>query len=93
MYPPDKQPLVDSILGQYWNRAQALLAGLQYAQQRMSQQPKQPWGYFELADVQIDTGDYPAAVQNIQKGDAVGLPFEGHWLQLKLQQAQGNAKQ
>lgn len=88
IYPPDKQPLVNNIVQGYWNYDQAEQAGLQFAQQRASQQPKLPWGYFELADLQIDHHNLAEAALNIQKGNALGLPFEGHWLQLKLQQQQ-----
>jgi uncharacterized protein len=88
LYPPAKQGLVDSILGQYGNRA-AVQAGLQRAEQRAGQQPKLPWSWLELADMQIDSGDLKDAGPNIQKGSQLGLPFEAHWLQLKLQRASG----
>jgi len=91
IYPPAKQPLVDSIVSQAWSKDVALQQGLQLAQQRVVQQPKLPWTYLELADRQIDTGDLTSATTNIRKGGSLGVPFEAHWLQLKLQHAGGAA--
>ncbi|MFI5267090.1 MAG: C39 family peptidase [Chloroflexota bacterium] len=91
LYPPVKQGLVDSILGRYGNRGQAVQAGLQRAEQRAGQQPKLPWSWLELADMQIDSGNLKDAGPNIQKGIQLGLPFEAHWLQMKLQRAAGPA--
>ena len=85
IYPPDKQDLVDAVLARYWNKEQAIEAGLQRSQQRQAQQPRLPWTWLELADIQIEMGDVKSANENIQKGAALGLPFEAHWLQLKLQ--------
>jgi len=87
VYPPDKQPVVDSVLAQYWDHATALQQGLQHAQQRLATQPNMPWSWLEMADMQIDAGDYNDAASNLQKGMSIGVPFEGHWLQLKLQRA------
>jgi hypothetical protein len=91
IHSPDKRDLVDSILARYWSKDQALQAGFQRAQQRMSQQPNLPWTWLELADLQIEAGDLKDASANIQKGTQLGLPFEAHWLQLKLQRASGQA--
>ncbi len=91
LYPPGKQDLVDSVLARYGNRSQAIQAGLQRAEQRVAQQPKLPWSWLELADMQIDSGHLKDAGPNIQKGIQLGLPFEAHWLQLKLQRAGGLA--
>lgn len=91
LYPPAKQGLVDAILARYGNRAAALEAGLQRAEQRVAQQPKLPWSWLELADAQIDSGNLKNAGPNIQKGAQLGLPFEAHWLQMKLQRAGGLA--
>jgi len=93
LYPPEKQPLVDSVLSQYWDRSAALQAGLQHAQERIATQPNMPWSWLELADMQIDAGDLTDAAANIQKGTSIGVPFEGHWLQMKLDRAQANASQ
>lgn len=91
IYPPDKQPLVDSIVRAYWSKSQAIQVGLQKAQERMAQQPRLPWTWLELADTQIDAGDLQGAAANIQKGSQLGLPFEAHWLQMKLQRAASGA--
>ncbi len=91
IYPPDKQDLVDAILARYWSREKAVQAGLERANQRMAQQPRLPWTWLELADLQIDMGDLKSAGENIQKGSALGLPFEAHWLQMKLQRASSRA--
>ncbi|HLQ32385.1 MAG TPA: C39 family peptidase [Chloroflexota bacterium] len=91
IYPPDKQDMVDAILARYWSRDRAIQAGLQRSQQRMAQQPNLPWTWLELADLQIDMGDLKNASENIQKGTQLGLPFEAHWLQLKLQRAASRA--
>jgi uncharacterized protein len=93
LYPPDKQPLVDSVLTQYWNKSAALQAGLQRAQDRVSTQANLPWSWLELADMQIDAGDLSDATANLQKGMQIGVPFEGHWLQLKLDRAAANQQQ
>lgn len=92
VYPPDKQPLVDTVLAQYWNRSAALQDGLQRAQQRVATQPNLPWSWLELADMQIDAGNLADAGTNLQAGMARGVPFEGHWLQLKLQRAAANPR-
>lgn len=91
IYPPAKQELVDAIVARYGDRAGSIRAGLQRAEQRAAQQPRLPWSWLELADVQIDSGDLTDAGPNIQKGTQLGLPFEAHWLQLKLQRAGGVA--
>jgi predicted double-glycine peptidase len=88
IYPPAKQDLVDAILARYWSRDAAVQAGLQRANQRMAQQPWLPWTWLELADL---LGDLKSAGENIQKGSALGLPFEAHWLQMKLQRASSRA--
>ena len=48
-----------------------------------------------LESAGIDTltklGDTKTAAAYIQKGSQLGLPFEAHWLQLKLQRASGQA--
>ena len=91
LYPPDKKTVVDAILAHNWSRQQAVEAGLARAELRIQQQPKLPWSWLELADVQIDAGNVKDAAPNIQKGIQLGLPFEAHWLQLKLQRAAGPA--
>jgi hypothetical protein len=82
---------VDGVLGRYWNRGQALQAGLQRAELRTLQQPNLPWSWLELADMQIDGGNVKDAGPNIQKGIQLGLPSEARWLQMKLQRATGPA--
>jgi hypothetical protein len=91
IYPPNKQAPVDGVLGRYWNRGQALQAGLQRAELRTLQQPNLPWSWLDLADMQIDGGNVKDAGPNIQKGIQLGLPSEARWLQMKLQRATGPA--
>jgi predicted double-glycine peptidase len=91
IYPPDKQPLVDAVLSRAWNRQQAVQAGLARAQDRVQRQPDLPWSWLELADMQIDAGNLQDAGPNIQRGGQLGVPYEAHWLQIKLQRASGTA--
>jgi predicted double-glycine peptidase len=91
VYPPSMQDVVDMVMTRYGNHAQAVQAGLARAEQRAAQQPKLPWSWLELADMQIDAGNLQEAGPYIQKCSQLGLPLEAHWLQLKLQRAGGLA--
>lgn len=85
IYPPAKQAVVDGILSRYWDRTTASTAALEKAVQRMDQQPRLPWTWLEMADLQMDLGNTADARTNIRKGIDLGLPYEGRWLDMKLQ--------
>ncbi|MBV9120797.1 MAG: C39 family peptidase [Chloroflexi bacterium] len=91
IYPPDRQGLVDTILRDEWDRNAALQAGLKLTSERAATQPNLPWTWLEMADLQIENGDLKDAGPNIAKGAKLGVPYEAHWLQLKLQRATGAA--
>ncbi len=86
LYPPDRQPLVDAIMASY-DRASAYQQALAKAELRAAQQPRLAWSWMDLADSQIELGQLSAASRSVQQAAQLGLPFESHWLQLKLQRA------
>ena len=84
VYPPDKAPVVDSLLAVSGAMPATMwAAAVARAQAELVQEPGNAFAWFNLGSSLTAQGDYAGAVQAFDQARAIGLPWRMLWYQFR----------
>jgi tetratricopeptide (TPR) repeat protein len=81
LYPPDRDPLVRSILGSAYDSSVMWQEALTTAQTEIAANPANPYAHFNLGSSLVQMGDYAGAAAAYDQARAIGLPWRMLWYQ------------
>jgi tetratricopeptide (TPR) repeat protein len=81
VYPPEKAPVVDAILGTDRDDQQMLQHALDVAKQETAARPNDPYGWFDLGSTLTAMGRTGEAVPAFDRARALKLPWRMLWYQ------------
>lgn len=81
VYPPDRDPLVRSILGDAYDQNVMWQNAIATAQAEIAANPNDPFAYFNLGSSLAQVGDYVGAAAAYDQARAIGLPWRMLWYQ------------
>jgi tetratricopeptide (TPR) repeat protein len=87
IYPPDREPVVQAILGERYAPAAMWQGALATAQAETAANPNDPFVHFNLGTSLVALGDYAAAAAAYDRARALGLPWRMLWYQFGVFEA------
>jgi tetratricopeptide (TPR) repeat protein len=81
VYPPDRDPLVRSILGDAYDINTMWQEAIATAQAELATNPSDPYAYFNLGSSLVTFGDYAGAATAFDQARSLGLPWRMLWYQ------------
>lgn len=87
VYPPDRDTLVRSILGDAYEINMMWQGALAKAQAEIAANPNDAFAHFNLGSTLAHMGDYAAATSAFDQARAIGLPWRMLWYQFGLFEA------
>jgi tetratricopeptide (TPR) repeat protein len=81
VYPPDRDALVRSILGDAYDEGIMWQAAIATAQAEIAANPADAYAYFNLGSDLVQMGDYAGAATAFDQARAIGLPWRMLWYQ------------
>jgi tetratricopeptide (TPR) repeat protein len=81
VYPPDRDPLVRSILGDVYEPSVMWQEAIATAQTEIAANPSDPYAHFNLGSALVHLGDYAGAAAAYDQARAIGLPWRMLWYQ------------
>ncbi len=81
VYPPDRDPLVRSILGAAYDPAVMWQEARTRAESEIAANPADAYAHFNLGTVLVEQGDYAGAAASYDQARALGLPWRMLWYQ------------
>ena len=81
VYPPDRDALVRSILGNAYDEGVMWQGAIATAQSEIATNPSDPYAYFNLGSALVHLGDYAGAAAAYDQARALGLPWRMLWYQ------------
>lgn len=81
VYPPDREPLVQAILGAAYDPAVMWQEAKARAQAEIDVNPSDAFAHFNLGTVLVQEGDYAGAAAAYDQARALGLPWRMLWYQ------------
>lgn len=81
VYPPDRDPLVRSILGDAYDTNVMWQSALATAQAEIAANPADAYAHFNLGSSLVQMGDYAGAAASFDQSRALGLPWRMLWYQ------------
>lgn len=81
VYPPDRDPLVRSILGDAYDVNVMWQQAIATAQAQIAANPNDPFAHFNLGTSLVELGDYAGAAAAYDQARAIGLPWRMLWYQ------------
>jgi tetratricopeptide (TPR) repeat protein len=81
VYPPDREPLVQAILGAAYDPAVMWQEAKSRAQTEITANPNDAFAHFNLGTVLVQAGDYAGAAAAYDQARALGLPWRMLWYQ------------
>jgi tetratricopeptide (TPR) repeat protein len=81
VYPPDRDPLVRSILGDAYDLNVMWQEAIVTAQAEIAANPSDPYTHFNLGSSLVQVGDFAAAAAAFDQARAIGLPWRMLWYQ------------
>ena len=81
VYPPDRDALVRSILGNTYDTNVMWQEAIAQAQAEIAANPTDPYAHFNLGSALVQMGDYAGAAAAYDQARAIGLPWRMLWYQ------------
>jgi tetratricopeptide (TPR) repeat protein len=81
VYPPDRDPLVRSILGDAYDSAVMWQGAIATAQAEIAANPADPYAHFSLGTGLLQADDFAGAAAAYDQARALGLPWRMLWYQ------------
>jgi tetratricopeptide (TPR) repeat protein len=84
VYPPDKEPVVQAILGEAYEPGAMWRQALATAQAEVAQNPNHAFAHFNVGTSLVELGDYAGAAAAFDQARALGLPWRMFWYQFNI---------